>query len=88
MRETEKGVKGEPLIRTGIHVTLTHQVLQNAKPSLSQYPWGSDFVLGTVLKLEIPYRTYSLISSLKYRKAKQQLLYLVSSIMMGDYGEL
>lgn len=38
---------------------------------------------GTALRLEIPYRTYSLISSLKYRKAKKQLSHLVSSTMMG-----
>ena len=38
---------------------------------------------GTALRLEIHYRTYSLISSLKYRKAKKQLSNLVSSTMMG-----
>lgn len=45
-------------------------------------------MLGIVIKVAIPYGTYSLISSLKYRREKQQLLYLVSSIMMGECGEL
>lgn len=42
----------------------------------------------TVLRREIPHGTSSLISNLKYRKAKKQQLYLVSSTMMGEYRGL
>lgn len=56
---------------------------------VSKYSWAaSSPTCRHNVRLEVPCGTYSVIPSLKQRKAKKQLPYFVSSAMMGAQDSL
>lgn len=76
------GLKGT-LIGTGIHVT-PPTLSAGEHPAITQQVlMGTYSVPVTMLRLEMPYGTSSLVSSMKSRKAKK-LPYFVRSALVGE----